>query len=105
MSKTLTKGTPAKATASRINENDRERPEGLDDDSPEMNLGKAPPFPGWPLLYAKNLDEVRRWYRNATNAGREMKHIVLCEMIFSHAANALALALQGKQWSPPQHLP
>jgi hypothetical protein len=96
----MSKAPPAKAPTKTTAPRDE-----TDDDSPEAMLGTAPAFPGWPTLYAKNVEEVRRWYRNATSAGREVKHIVLCEMIFGHLSKALSMALQGKQWSPPAHLP
>lgn len=51
-------------------------------------------------LYAQNLDEIRRWHRNASTPGIERGHIVLGEMFFALAVEALTLALDGKSWSP-----
>lgn len=57
------------------------------------------------VLFAKNLEEVRRWYRGATESGRELPHIVMSELILGHVSQALALALQGVSWEPPAHNP
>lgn len=55
------------------------------------------------VLYAKNLEEVKRWYRGASNPGRDMPHIVLIELMLGHVVLALTLALEGKSWSPPEN--
>lgn len=57
------------------------------------------------VLFAQNLEEIRRWYRGATYAGREMGHVVLNELILANVSCALELALQGKRWEAPQTSP
>lgn len=57
------------------------------------------------VLYAKNLDEVIRWYRRPKESGHDYGHYVLTEHILSHVHNALVLALQGKEWKPPTPTP
>jgi hypothetical protein len=56
-------------------------------------------------LFYKNLEEVKRWYRGSSDAGRELGHIVLAEMFISHVSRALELAMEGKTWSPPEEHP
>lgn len=56
-------------------------------------------------LYLKNLDEVRRWYRNSSTPGIERGHVVLGEMFFTVSVEALSLALEGKSWSPGNRQP
>ena len=57
------------------------------------------------VLFAQNLEEIRRWYRRASDAGREMGHIVLNEMILANVSHALSLALEGKRWEAPKESP
>ncbi len=57
------------------------------------------------VLFAQNLEEIRRWYRGATYAGREMGHVVMNELVLANVAHALDLALQGKRWEAPAHSP
>ncbi len=56
-------------------------------------------------LFAQNLEEIRRWYRGASDAGREVGHIVLNELILANVSSALDLALQGKRWEKPANAP
>lgn len=56
-------------------------------------------------LYAKNLDEIRRWFRNSSTPGIERGHVVLGEMFFTLSTEALAFALKGESWSPGNRLP
>lgn len=78
--------------------------------SKTMPPKKTPPTPkdgkeaGQALaLFAKNIEEVRRWYRGASYSGREIPHVVMSELIFGHISLALSLALEGKSWSPPEN--
>lgn len=57
------------------------------------------------VMFTKNLEEMRRWYRGASYAGREAGHIVMNEMVLANVSTALALALEGKCWSPPADNP
>lgn len=57
------------------------------------------------VLFAQNLEEIRRWYRASAGAGREMGHIVLNELVLTNVSVALDLAMQGKRWERPLHLP
>lgn len=73
---------------------------------------KAPPKPKTDVssgaalaLFAQNLEEIRRWYRGAADAGREMGHVVLNELVLANVSTALELALQGKRWEKPPHNP
>lgn len=68
---------------------------------PKDNAGAASAL----VLFAKNLEEIRRWYRNASGNGRELGHIVMNELILANVSTALDLALQGKQWEAPTHSP
>lgn len=56
-------------------------------------------------LFARNLESIRRWYRGATYAGREMGHVVLNELILANVATALSLAMEGKEWVAPMEQP
>lgn len=57
------------------------------------------------VLFAKNLDEILRWYRGATYAGREFGHVVQTELVLSNVTLALSMALEGKSWQAPAHAP
>ncbi len=56
-------------------------------------------------LCAKNLEEIRRWYRGATYAGHDAGHVVMSELILGHVATAMQMGIEGKEWAPPQHSP
>jgi hypothetical protein len=56
-------------------------------------------------LFAQNLEEIRRWYRSASDSGREMGHVVLNELILTNVSVALEYALKGKRWEKPTHNP
>ncbi len=56
-------------------------------------------------LFIVNLEEINRWYRGATYSGREMGHVVMCELIQSNVAHAARLAREGKRWVAPTTLP
>ena len=80
---------PAKAKAPDLNLREiRQREEGERPDPAKILQ-----------LYAQNLDEIRRWYRNASTPGIERGHVVLGEMFFSLSTEALTCALEGKSWS------
>lgn len=53
------------------------------------------------VIFAQNLEEIRRWYRGATYPGHEVGHVVLQEMVIDKVSTALVLALQGKRWEAP----
>jgi hypothetical protein len=57
------------------------------------------------VLFQKNLDEIFRWYRNASERGSELGHVILGERFVGHINKALALALKGESWSAPDHNP
>ncbi len=56
-------------------------------------------------LFAKNLEEIRRWYRGASGPGGELGHHVLTELILGYTLEAFTLALEGKAWNPPRSTP
>jgi hypothetical protein len=56
-------------------------------------------------LYAQNLDEIRRWFRNSSTPGHERGHVVLGEIFFTLSTEALTCALDGKSWSPGDRAP
>lgn len=56
-------------------------------------------------LYQRNLDEIFRWFRNSSTPGRERGHIVLGEIFFGLANEAMTCALEGKSWSPGNRQP
>ena len=56
-------------------------------------------------LYARNMDEIRRWFRNSTTPGLQRGHIVLGEYYLALALEALTLALEGKAWEPGNRQP
>ncbi len=51
-------------------------------------------------LYAKNLEEQRRWFARQS-AGHEHGHNVMAEHIISYISEAWRLAAEGKTWSAP----
>jgi hypothetical protein len=55
------------------------------------------------VAFAQNLEEIRRWYRNASAPGHEVGHIVMNELVLSNVSTALDMALQGKRWEAPKH--
>lgn len=57
------------------------------------------------VLFAQNLEEMRRWYRGSSTAGHDMGHIVMLELALSHQSTALELALKGKRWESPTPSP
>src|SRR5262245_57844739 len=61
---------------------------------------KAPDASEVLKLYRANLDEVRRWFRNATTPGITRGHVVLGEYFMGLCVEALDNALEGKAWSP-----
>jgi len=56
-------------------------------------------------LFAQNLEEIRRWYRGASDAGREVGHVVMNELVLANVATALDLALKGQRWEKPTYNP
>lgn len=57
------------------------------------------------LLFFKNLEEIKRWYRRASDSGRDFGHVLLIETTLTHVSEALEKALKGESWSPPEHTP
>lgn len=55
-------------------------------------------------LYAKNLDEMIRWYRRMPS-GPDLGSNVVVEMVLRDVVHAWTLALQGKNWQPPAASP
>ncbi len=55
-------------------------------------------------LFAKNLEEMIRWYRRAS-AGPEVGSYVVIEIVLRDVSLAWACALQGKNWAPPTPTP
>ncbi len=53
------------------------------------------------VLFAKNLEEIRRWYRGASDSGHPMGHVVLNEIVLANVSTALQLAMRGKAWEKP----
>lgn len=56
-------------------------------------------------LFAKNLEEIRRWYRGARSPGAEVGHVVMTELVLANVADALSKAIEGKAWEAPAHSP
>lgn len=71
------------------------KPKNAKDDSAAIAL----------VLFAKNLEEIRRWYRGASGDGHQFGHLVMNEIVLTNVSAALELALKGEQWSPPPHNP
>lgn len=55
-------------------------------------------------LFAKNLEEMIRWYRRAS-AGPELGAYVIVEIMLRDTSLAWSLAVQGKSWTPPTPTP
>jgi hypothetical protein len=69
---------------------------------PPTKSAQKPPEPADALvLFAKNLEEMRRWYRRR-DSGHSHGVNVEAEIILGDVANALTLACQGKGWTPPE---
>lgn len=54
------------------------------------------------VLFAKNLEEVRRHFRGARTPGNEHGINVVTEHVLSYVSEALSLAMEGKSWGPPK---
>lgn len=57
------------------------------------------------ILFAQNLEEMRRWYRSAATPGNEAGVIVVQELVFANVSTALDLALRGERWERPKTPP
>jgi hypothetical protein len=57
------------------------------------------------VLFAQNMEEIRRWYRGASDPGRDLGHIVISELIVTHVSTALDMALRGERWQCPKQSP
>jgi hypothetical protein len=55
-------------------------------------------------VFAKNLEEMIRWYRRASN-GPDVGAYVIVEIVLRDVSLAWSLALQGKNWTPPAPTP
>lgn len=57
------------------------------------------------VLFAKNLEEIRRWYRGGAGTGHALGHIVMNEIVLTNVSTALEMAMKGEQWNAPAHNP
>lgn len=56
-------------------------------------------------LFAKNLEEIRRWYRRTNEPGQVIGHHISIQFVLGYVIEAWTNAIEGKQWSPPRPTP
>ena len=57
------------------------------------------------VLYVENVNRIRAWYRRSSTHGREHGHVYLAELLLGHVTDAMTLAVEGKTWREPDHVP
>ena len=57
------------------------------------------------VMFAQNLEEIRRWYRDCRSPGQEVGFVTMNELVLANVSTALSLALQGKRWERPGNSP
>lgn len=56
-------------------------------------------------LFAKNLEEIRRWYRRTNEPGQVIGHHISIEFVLGYVLEAWAKAVEGKTWVAPRPTP
>lgn len=73
--------------------------------APKESKSEEPTAGAALVLFAKNLEEIRRWYRGSKDSGQSFGHVVITELLLTHVSTALELAMKGQAWEKPTASP